>query len=160
MKSRRTKLILIIAPVLVLIISACISPSFRFRIGLYWESFRPALHLFGPGRCSINSFDDNVNTAELARFYKIGCDRLEYLRSGQDHRTYRWADQEGYPSISSVVQYPNGYVAVTAYEGNDSCGISIDVGPGAFPPTDNPRHYLHLREVPKNEDPGFLKGIP
>lgn len=160
MKSFRKRVLVLLTAVLALVILVCHWSSAAFRIGLYWISLRPTLHLFGPSRCNFNTYDDNVTSATLLKFYKVGCVRLDHLRGTRDRRTYRTKDQEGFPSIYSVVQYPDGYVAVSAYEGNDSQGVLLDVVPGTFPPTDNPRHYLHLREVPKDEEPGFLKGIP
>lgn len=160
MKSPRKRSLAILTTVLALVILVFNWSPVMFRIGLYWVSLRPTLHLFGPAGCHFNTYDDNVTSATLLEFYRAGCVRLDHLRGIRDRRTYRTQDEEGYPSIFSVVQYPDGYIAVGAYEGNDSQGISLDVAPGAFPPTDNPRHYLHLREVPKNEEPGFLKGIP
>lgn len=123
-------------------------------------SLRPSLHLFGQSRCDFNTYDDNLTSKTLLEFYKSGCAHLDHLSGIRDRQTYRMQDEEGYPSIVSVVQYPDGYVAVRAYEGNDSQGILLDAVPGAFPPTDNPTNYLNLKEVSKDEEPGFLTGIP
>ena len=160
MKSPRKRTLVIFTAVVALAILVCNWSPAVFRIGLYWISLRPSLHLFGPSRCDFNTFDDNVTSATLLNFYKAGCARFDHLRGVRDRRTYRTKDEEGYPSIVSVVQYPDGYIAVEAYEGNDSQGVLLDIVPGTFPLTDNPRRYLCPREVPKDEDPGFLKGIP
>jgi hypothetical protein len=160
MKPSRKRTLVLLTAALALVILVCNWPSAAFRTGLYWISLRPTLHFFGPSSCHFNTYDDNVTSATLLEFYRVGCVRLDHLRGINDRRTYRAQNQEGYPSICSVVQYPEGYVVVSAYEGNDSQGIILDIAPGTFPPTDNPRRYLHLSEVPKNEEPGFLKGIP
>ncbi len=77
-----------------------------------------------------NGFVDGIPSESIARSWKLACLRLEALRGGNPRRTYSWQDQMGYPRATSVVQLPGGYVAVTAYQGNDSDGIRVIVAPG------------------------------
>ena len=160
MKILRERILLASAVVLAATILVCIWPPAAFRIALYLMSARPILHMFGPSRCSFNTYADNVTPETLRAFYKSGCAQLNHLSGVRERQTYRAQDVEGYPCIVSVVQYSDGYLALEAYEGNDSKGISLVLAPGVFPPANDSRHDRHLRNVPKDEDPGFLKDTP
>ena len=132
-KGRGRKLLLLILLPSALAVAVCVWPSFRFRTCLVWASLRSALHSFGPAQYSFNTFDDHLAPADIAKLYRTGCSHLDHMKDGTSRRTYRWETFDGYPSISSVAQYPKGYLAITAFEGNDSYGVLIDIGPGAFP---------------------------
>jgi len=101
---------------------------------------------------------DRLKSSEVSEFYIAGCRHLEHLRGERARRTYRYEDEEGYPSVASIVQFSNDYFAVTAFEGNDRSGVHLSVSPGPFPPSDErfPKHFLQVKELPNDHAPGWL----
>lgn len=111
--------------------------EYRFYAGLSSitvdEQDRPALFWSHSKGLGVNTYEDDLTPDSIRRSYTMACRRLETIRGRYPRTTYSWEDDETWPSVSSVVQFPTGYIEVHAYQGNDSDGVWIRVSPGAFP---------------------------
>lgn len=108
---------------------------------------------------SVNTFSDEVTSLTIEELYYAACRRLEGLRESVPRRTFLWSDSMGYPRVSSVMQFSQGHMAVTAYNNNDNDMVSIRVGPGPFPLIVHPQgQFLDPKELPDDRLPvGVLR---
>jgi hypothetical protein len=80
----------------------------------------------------VNTYENDLSSESIGRCYFMACRRLDAIRGSYPVRTYSWEDEETWPKVSKVVQFPAAYVEVTAYQGNDSDGVSVRIYPGVF----------------------------
>jgi len=140
------------------LVTWCLWPRISFTLEL---SLLKAGEIGPPthrGRCpsqfSLNTFDDEVESQTIADLYYLAGRRLDDLCGSQGRRTYLWHDRLGYPGVSSVVQYPSGYVEVGVFQSNDSDNVWVRVAPGAFSVGDG----RGLHELPNFQlPPGTLR---
>lgn len=101
-----------------------------------------------------NTFSDNISSSGIGSLYYAACRRLEELRGSYARRTYHWYDMEGWDRVTSVVQFPTGYISATAANNNDNDSVTVRVMPGTFPPPDHPPHqFIELKELPNDRLP-------
>lgn len=111
------------------------------------EAGQPMLIGSYPHGIRVNTFVDDLESESIGRSYYRACRRLDAIRGGQHRRTYSWEDELTYPRMSSVVQYSSCYIEVEAYQGNDSDGVTVRIGPGVF----LAKQRTHLRELPTDQ---------
>ncbi len=86
-----------------------------------------------PGDFGFNTFTNDTDHHAIEKIYASACRKLESMRLGRSLQSYYWQDDaEGWPGVTTVLQLPNGYFAVTAYCGNDSDGVTVQARPGIF----------------------------
>jgi len=81
--------------------------------------------------CSLNTFTDNITSADVGELFAAACKRLDQIRGKYPRRTYDVGDPEGSGTIS-VVQYPDHCIWVGTYHGNDSESIWLNSDQGVF----------------------------
>jgi hypothetical protein len=111
---------------------------------LFWGEFRFRLHLLeirtdpvgrpcpSPLRFELNTFRDDAGPESIARCADAARRRLRELPGGHRARTFSWEDEMGYPGVTTLVQYDQGYVVATVFSGNDSDTVYVRVSPGIF----------------------------
>jgi hypothetical protein len=155
---RRIWRILILAAAAIVLVGWLYWPHIRFRVALSRLSVGANnVPTYGGGNTDsfgVNTFSDNVSSANIGDLYYTACNRLEQLRGGYPRRTYHWYDLEGWDRVTSVVQFPTGHFSVTAANNNDNDSVSVRVTPGVFPPPDHPPHqFIELKELPNDRLP-------
>jgi len=86
-----------------------------------------------PGDFGYNTYLDHTHHAAMEWIYASACRKLEKLAEGKPLQSYEWDDNfEGWPNVTTVLQLPHSYFSVTAYDGNDSDGVSVFAEQGTF----------------------------
>lgn len=130
-------------------------PQIRFRIALSQIADRMDPNVAPtPKGFYLNTYSDRVSSADIGALYHTGCQRLDKIRGALPRKTYQYEDAEGYLGVASVVQYPNGFVYVEVFGGNDADSVSIKAAPGRFPLSeDSNNRDLQLKELPSDQLP-------
>lgn len=139
-------------------------PQIRFRSELSRLAVDakdvPAFRGKLPGEFGVDTFSDDVSSANIGSLYYMACDRLERLRGSYPRRTFHWKDGLGWDRVTSVVQFPTGHISVTAANNNDNDSVNVQVVPGVFPPPSRSSlgQFLELKELPNDRLPaGMLR---
>ena len=124
-------------------------PSVTYRIAIHRLSGASS----GGDWCFfLNTYSDDISSAQVAQFYLNGCGRLADL--APQRKTYRYQDLEGYGGCVTVIQHATSYEFVNVFGANDNDSISIGRAPGMFPPT----RYLKVTQIPAGElPPGIIR---
>jgi hypothetical protein len=150
--------ILALVTVAIFVVGWVYWPNIRFRVALgrlaISNSGVPTYNGANTDSFGVNTFSDEVSSASIGDLYYAACNRLEQLRGGYPRRTYHWYDLEGWDRVTSVIQFPAGYISVTAANNNDNDSVAVRVVPGVFPPLGHPPHqFIELKELPNDRLP-------
>ena len=95
------------------------------------------------------TFSDPLLSSEIPPLYYMGCD---YLKAHADRplKTYLW-ESASWPTVATVLQLDDCYVAIRAGGGNDADFVAYSVGTGTFSPryADNPPKELPTNRLPE-----------
>ncbi len=85
-----------------------------------------------PAMIQFNTFTDETNHTVIENIYASACRKFENLAGGKKIETYSWSDEEGWPGITTILQLPDTYFAVTAFVGNDADTVTIQAVKGRY----------------------------